>query len=158
MRLLKLVLCSVIAGVILIISFYKIAALNNGLKSELTTVYGILPVLIIIDTKRVFLDTLPGDTPAQGGSFGPVVALYNIDEAKDTLLHELAHVRQFYRYGLFLSTPLYFNSQRYRVKFEYEAYMAEKNKLSDEEFIVHMRNYYDISLTDKEICTIIENV
>lgn len=150
------ILLGVVTGIFLIISTYNIVASYNNLKTTLTTVYGVLPVLVIDDTEGYFLDTKPDEVSAQAGSMGPVVAIYAKDTYADSLAHELTHVKQFYRYGLFFSTPLYFNSQKHRVKFEYEAYMSENTKLSKEEFIEYMRSYYNISLTNKEIYSIIK--
>lgn len=159
-RLLKLVLGSMVVGVLLIILCYKAIAVLNGLDSRLTTAYGVLPVLVIEDTKMILSgELLAEDATPQGGSMGPIIVIFpGSSTDNDILQHELAHVKQYYRYGLFLSVPLYFKSQKHRVKFEYEAYMAEENKLSPKEFIYYMQNYYDVDLTDKEIHNIIKNV
>ena len=71
------------------------------------------------------------------------------------MLHELTHVKQFYRY-CGLNTFLYFNFQKYRIQFEYEAYMVELDKISNDEFVKHMHNFYDITLTSDEIYNVIE--
>lgn len=64
-------------------------------------------------------------------AFGPLVFIRpGFRDSKPLLVHELVHVKQFYRY-LGLNGLLYLFSKKMRLKFELEAY-KEQLKLVDE--------------------------
>ena len=156
-KILKLFILGYVLGISVIIGTYKSISFFTNTKTELTTVYKILPVLIIYDNAGIFvLEKNKKDKSPIGGSAGPVVFIYDKHVDRDLLNHELVHIQQFYKY-LGISSYLYNCIQKYRVSFEYEAYSAEINRISDKEFVEYMHDYYDITLTDLEIKNIINH-
>jgi len=131
--------------------FYSCFIKIKNLDYSITTVYKVLPVLIIYDNVESF--SFKAEAP-EALSFGFTIVL-NKNYGKDELTHELVHAKQYYRYCL-MSPLLYVISQKHRVAFEYEAYMSETKKISNEEFVDHMYNYYDITLDKKDIHKIIK--
>lgn len=147
----KLIFIGIIGFFLIETIFYICLIKTKNLDYNVTTVYKIFPVLLIYEDVSSFsFNTI---TP-QALSFGFVVVL-NKKYDKDYLLHELTHVKQYYRYCM-LAPLLYTFNQKYRVIFEYEAYMSESNRFLDEEFIDHMYKFYNITLSKNDIYVIIK--
>lgn len=150
LKTIKLLLIGILGFFLVETLFYTYLIKTKNLDFSITTVYKVFPVLLIHEDVTSFSSN---DIIPQALSFGFVIVL-NKEYDKDYLLHELTHAKQYYRYCM-LSPLLYTFNQQYRVLFEYEAYMSENNKLSDEEFIEYMHKFYDITLSKNDIHQII---
>lgn len=149
----ELLLIGVVSFFLIEAIFYSCFIKIKNLDYNITTVYKVLPVLIIYGNVDSY--SFNTETP-EALSFGFTIVL-NKNYGKDELTHELVHAKQYYRYCL-MSPLLYIISQKYRVAFEYEAYMSETKRISNEEFVDHMYNYYDITLDKKDIYKIMKIV
>ena len=119
LKTIKLLLIGILGFFLVETLFYTYFIKANNLKYDLTTVYNVLPVLIIYDNIETF--SRHKDVP-EALNFGFVIVV-NKNSNKDFLIHELTHAKQYYRYCL-MAPVLYALVQRFRVLFEYEAYMS----------------------------------
>ena len=114
------------------------------------TVYKVLPAFIIYTNRFI-------DDGFSGKAFGNIILIkphYKND--KCLLMHELVHVKQFYKtFGL--HSVLYKLSEAYRLKCEIEAYTETikcKEYTNENQFrwiVKSLSNNYDLSYTYEEI-------
>lgn len=125
------------------ITFSIISAKLNHTPIRFTTVYGILPAVIIeaSSAKKI------------GGVGGAVACLVLLAPGywneQNTIQHELEHVRQAYR-GLFLIDRLRYGfSMKYRLEAERDAFIAGDPTLADEPAYLAgmLENYTDLTHT-----------
>lgn len=129
-----------ICGIIIII---EAICKWNTVQIQFKTVYKILPAVLIYNLKTCTMDS----STVSGFCCGFLAVIYskneNTEEVQKTIVHELVHVRQFYRHFVIFGTLLHIVYPKYKIYAEYEAYKKSDKNIKLETLARYLKDQYD---------------